>query len=139
MSDTAPAMDEGPAMSDTAPAMEDRPSPEPESPAPAPAMTVAEMKPDGHVYWCEVDVFEGDTSPYNVKGMAGNASEWTGSWVTHPTRPELQVPVRRGASFVTRSAEDLKLTNRRIALDPSETSLLVGFRTASDSAPATAP
>jgi len=102
---------------------------------PAEATAAAEgIKPDGTVYWCEVDVCPGDTSPYNVKGMAGNVSEWTASWETHPNKPGVQVPIRRGGSFLTRSIDELKLTSRRISAEPGETSLLAGFRTVSDKA-----
>jgi formylglycine-generating enzyme required for sulfatase activity len=94
-----------------------------------------DVKPDGTVYWAEVDQGAPDTSPYNVKGMAGNVSEWTASWVDHPNRPGIRVPVRRGGYFLTRSREELKLTSRRISSEPGETSWHSGFRIASDQAP----
>ena len=87
------------------------------------------------MYWCEVDTFPGDSSPYNVKGMAGNVSEWTSSWESHPNKPGVQVPVRRGGSFLTRSVEELKLTSRRISAESGETSLLAGFRVVWDKPP----
>jgi len=57
---------------------------------------------------------------------------------THPNKPGVRVPIRRGGSFLTRSVDELKLTSRRISAEPGETSLLVGFRTVSDNAPAAA-
>lgn len=94
-----------------------------------------DLKPDGTVYWAEVDQGPADTGPYNVKGMAGNVSEWTSSWEEHPNKPKLRVPVRRGGSFLTRSREELKLTSRRIASDPGETNWVSGFRIVRDQAP----
>ena len=105
----------------------------PESGGAAPG--VNDIKPDGTMYWCEVDTFPGDSSPYNVKGMAGNVSEWTSSWESHPNKPGVQVPVRRGGSFLTRSVEELKLTSRRISAESGETSLLAGFRVVWDKPP----
>jgi formylglycine-generating enzyme required for sulfatase activity len=96
------------------------------------------IAPDGVNFWSEVDNGPADTSPYNVKGMAGNISEWTASWEKHPNKPGVLVPVRRGGSFLTRSVEELKLTSRRISAEPGETSLLVGFRIVSDKLPVSA-
>jgi formylglycine-generating enzyme required for sulfatase activity len=110
----------------------------PNAPVPEGATVAEGLKPDGTVYWCEVDDGPGDTSPYNVKCMAGNVSEWTASWEDHPDKSGVKVPVRRGGSFLTRVAEELQLTSRRISSEPSETSLLSGFRIVRDQAPQSA-
>ena len=74
-----------------------------------------------------VDAIDGDESTYGVRGMAGNVSEWTGSWETDPDFPDRQVPIIRGASFSSQNNFDLK---RRVPADsPSAASLATGFRT----------
>ena len=77
----------------------------------------------------------GDVSRYGVRGMAGNVSEWTGTWDTHPDYPDRQVPIRRGASYAT--GEGFELTARRPAEDASEAKLIYGFRTVRDTDPET--
>lgn len=88
---------------------------------------------DGFRYWAPVDALAGDESPYIVKGMAGNVSEWTDSWDTHPDDPDKQVPIRRGGSFQTK--EDFELTTRRLASSPDEQILSTGFRTVRSTPP----
>lgn len=107
--------------------------------APADGEPVEEKKKpqrDGFNFWCGVDVMEEDMSPYRIYGMAGNVSEWTGTWEPHPNDPSNQVPIRRGGSF--RDKSQLELSTRRFAKEAGEWSLYVGFRTASDSAPVVA-
>ena len=84
-------------------------------------------KKDGFRYWAPVDSMEADESRYGVKGMAGNVSEWTATWDTHPDFPDRKVPVMRGASFATKS--NFELTTRRPAAGAEEASLRTGFRT----------
>jgi formylglycine-generating enzyme required for sulfatase activity len=88
---------------------------------------------DGYVYWSPVDAIGADVSPYDVKGMAGNVSEWTASWTDHPEYPDRQVPVTRGGSFATRTGYELHL--RRPANSPEEKSISLGFRTATSTRP----
>lgn len=88
---------------------------------------------DSYQYWAPVDSLQQDQSPYHVKGMAGNVSEWTDSWETHPDDPDKQVPIRRGSSFQTESG--FELTNRRSATSPEDSNLSVGFRTVRSKAP----
>jgi len=88
---------------------------------------------DGFRYWAPVDALAGDESPYIVKGMAGNVSEWTDSWDTHPDDPDKQVPIRRGSSFQTK--EDFELTTRRLASSADEQILSTGFRTVRSTPP----
>ena len=79
---------------------------------------------DGYIQWSPVDAIPADRSPYGVIGMAGNVSEWTGSW------DDLKrFPVIRGGNFHTPDNS----TIRRVAvLDPEGISEYLGFRTAAD-------
>lgn len=88
---------------------------------------------DGYRYWGPVDALPTDASPYGVKGMAGNVSEWTDSWDTHPQNPDLKVPIKRGASFYNK--DGFELTARRPATMAEEATLWTGFRTARSEEP----
>ncbi len=94
----------------------------------------SQLTADGFPYWSPVDAVPGDESPYFVKGMAGNVTEWTSSWTYHPDFPDRSVPVRRGASFATRA--DFELSTRRPAESADEALVSVGFRTVSSTPPA---
>ncbi|MDF1741538.1 MAG: SUMF1/EgtB/PvdO family nonheme iron enzyme [Verrucomicrobiales bacterium] len=85
---------------------------------------------DGYKYWCPVDAIAADESRYGVFGLAGNVSEWTGTWGAHPDQPDKQVPLKRGASFATTSG--FELTARRAADSASERNFWTGFRIVSD-------
>ena len=85
---------------------------------------------DGYKYWCPVDAIAADESRYGVFGLAGNVSEWTGTWVAHPDQPDKQVPLKRGASFATTSG--FELTARRAAESANEKNFLTGFRIVSE-------
>lgn len=85
---------------------------------------------DGYKYWCPVDAIAADESRYGVFGLAGNVSEWTGTWGAHPDQPGKQVPLKRGASFATTSG--FELTARRAADSASERNFWTGFRIVSD-------
>jgi len=85
---------------------------------------------DGFRYWSPVDAFPGDQSGYGVQDLAGNVSEWTGSWEAHPDTPDKKVPIKRGASFTTK--EGFEMTARRIAKTPEERNFWTGFRMASN-------
>lgn len=88
---------------------------------------------DGYQYWNPVTALKSDESTYGVLGMAGNVSEWTGSWETDPDFPDRRVPIIRGASFSSRDNFDLK---RRVPADsPEAASLATGFRTVRDTSP----
>ncbi len=115
---------EAPAVPADKPATDEAEDAEPKEKAP---------QRDGFNFWCGVDVMKGDVSPYRVGGMAGNVSEWTGTWEPHPNDPEKSVPIRRGGSF--RDKTQLELSTRRFAKEAGEWNLSIGFRTASDSAP----
>jgi len=85
---------------------------------------------DGYKYWCPVDAIAADESRYGVFGLAGNVSEWTGTWGAHPDQPDKQVPLKRGASFATTSG--FELTARRVADSANERNFWTGFRIVSD-------
>ena len=84
---------------------------------------------DGFNAWAPVDQMEGDISPFGVVGMAGNVSEWTATLGTDPANPGREVPVVKGASFLTK--EQLELTHGRLP-SPDKGSLSRGFRIAAD-------
>lgn len=86
---------------------------------------------DGYVYWNPVDAISADESRYGVVGLAGNVSEWTATWDVHPDFPDRRVPLKRGASFATKSGFDLKA--RRAGESAGERNFWTGFRIASDS------
>jgi len=85
---------------------------------------------DGYRFWSPVDAIPEDESRYGVVGLAGNVSEWTGSWDAHPEQPDQRVPVKRGASFVTR--EGFQLSARRMGDSPNERNAWTGIRIAAD-------
>ena len=88
--------------------------------------------------WRPVDSVPGDISTDGVACMAGNVSEWTGSWEEHPELFGIQVPVLRGGSFRS-DAENLPdLTVRKTVNDPGVVADDIGFRTVSDTDPALA-
>lgn len=91
---------------------------------------VAEGEVDGYRFWSPVDAITADESRYGVIGLAGNVSEWTGTWDTHPDSPDKQVPIKRGASFATKSG--FELTARRAGESADERNFWTGFRIASD-------
>ncbi|MDF1825447.1 MAG: SUMF1/EgtB/PvdO family nonheme iron enzyme [Verrucomicrobiales bacterium] len=87
---------------------------------------------DGYRFWSPVDAILADESRYGVIGLAGNVSEWTGTWDSHPDSPDKQVPIKRGASFATKSG--FELTARRAGESADERNFWTGFRIASDRA-----
>lgn len=93
---------------------------------------------DGYAYWAPVDAFPGDKSPAGVVGMAGNVSEWTGTWIDHPEIPDKKIPMSRGASFATKidDPEGFKLSNRSRIYESSVRKIFLGFRTVTTKDPA---
>ena len=87
---------------------------------------------DGFEYWNPVDAMRDDESRYGVVDLAGNVSEWTATWGAHPESPDKRVPLKRGASFATKS--DFELIVRRASESAEERNFLTGFRVASDTA-----
>lgn len=87
---------------------------------------------DGHRRWARVDQPSGDRSPYGVRGMAGNVSEWTGSMAPHEDGTGQEVPVIRGGNWFS---PDHPATRRRVIFDPLQVQDSLGFRTVSDQPP----
>jgi len=86
---------------------------------------------DGYRAWSPVDAIGGDVSPYGVKGMAGNVSEWTGTWAPHPEFGD-KVPVIRGGNWFN---PDVDVRRRKVIFLPFDQDVSLGFRTVSDTAP----
>lgn len=80
----------------------------------------AKGKVDGYNFWNPVDAIRGDKSPFGVVGMAGNVSEWTGSWT-----PERR-PIIKGGSY---RDSDVPLDKQVVDRDPSKGEEFIGFRT----------
>jgi Sulfatase-modifying factor enzyme 1/Domain of unknown function (DUF4388) len=77
----------------------------------------------GLTSWSEVGHFKLDCSPYGVRDLAGNVSEWTAS------DDGTGSPIVRGGNFMT---EDGRLTRRILGLSPYTIDERIGFRTAGD-------
>jgi len=73
--------------------------------------------------WSEVGQYSVDSSPYGVRDLAGNVSEWTASDDGSGS------PVVRGGNFMS---EDGQLTRRVLGLSPYTIDERIGFRTAGD-------
>jgi hypothetical protein len=71
--------------------------------------------------WSAVGAWLRDRSQYGVFDMAGNVSEWTGSWAENGN------PVVRGGNFLNAEAE---ITRRIVNLSPETIDARIGFRTA---------
>jgi len=87
---------------------------------------------DGYKRWSPVNLPPGDASPYGVRGMAGNVSEWTATMAPHEEGMGGEVPVIRGGNW---GNPEHHLTRRRAVLDPLQQQDTLGFRTVSDSPP----
>jgi formylglycine-generating enzyme required for sulfatase activity/CheY-like chemotaxis protein len=83
---------------------------------------------DGYTWWAPVDALLSDCSPYGVIGMAGNVSEWTGSWDAGKT-----FVVVRGGNF--KSNSDQAVLTSALKVSPDSATQTLGFRTASDTPP----
>ena len=88
---------------------------------------------DGYRYWSPVDAVTTDESRYGVRDLAGNVSEWTATWDSHPDYPDKRVPMKRGASFANQ--ENFEMTVRRSANTADDANLSTGFRTARSEPP----
>ncbi len=87
---------------------------------------------DGFKRWSPVNKPEGDVSPYGVRGMAGNVSEWTATFAPSEDGMGGEVPVIRGGNW---SNPEHNVTRRRVILDPLQPQDALGFRTVSDTPP----
>mgnify|MGYP001216335718 CR=1 FL=1 len=84
---------------------------------------------DGANAWAAVDAPAGDISAFGLHGMSGNVSEWTATWGTDPNNPDRQVPIVKGASFLTKKNLELKYERFRPA---DKRSMDRGFRIVRD-------
>jgi formylglycine-generating enzyme required for sulfatase activity/CheY-like chemotaxis protein len=87
---------------------------------------------DGFKRWSPVNLPVGDLSPFRVRGMAGNVSEWTSTFVPSEDGFAGEVPVIRGGNW---GNAEHNITRRRAILDPLQVQDTLGFRTVSDTAP----
>ena len=87
---------------------------------------------DGFKRWSPVDRPEGDVSPFGIRGMAGNVSEWTATFAPSEDGMAGQVPVVRGGNW---GNPEHNITRRRAILDPLQAQDTLGFRTVSDTPP----
>ena len=87
---------------------------------------------DGFKRWSPVNQPEGDLSPYGVRGMAGNVSEWTSTMAPSEDGMGGDVPVVRGGNW---GNPEHHITRRRAILDPLKQQDALGFRTVSDTPP----
>jgi formylglycine-generating enzyme required for sulfatase activity len=76
--------------------------------------------------WTPVGTWHHDQSPYGVRDMAGNVSEWTA------TADSAGDPVIRGGNFRSETGE---LTRRILGFSPRTKDERIGFRTVSDAGP----
>lgn len=88
---------------------------------------------DGYKKWAPVDAIKGDKSEFDVRGMAGNVSEWTATYDADPQMPSQKNPVIRGGNWKN---PDYKITRRVLLLPDLGTADTLGFRTVSDTPPA---
>jgi hypothetical protein len=75
--------------------------------------------------WTAAGSWPRDRSEYGVFDMAGNVSEWTGTWAENGN------PVVRGGNFLNTEAD---ITRRILNLSPQTVDARVGFRTVGDGA-----
>lgn len=87
---------------------------------------------DGYKRWSPVNRPAGDISPYGVRGLAGNVSEWTATLAPAEDGMAGEVPVIRGGNWAN---PEHHLTRRRAILDPLQMQDTLGFRTVSDTPP----
>jgi formylglycine-generating enzyme required for sulfatase activity len=90
---------------------------------------------DGAYSWSPVNFKEGDVSPYGVKDMGGNVSEWTSTMTTHAKLSSMQAPVVKGGNFILSDENQLKMTHRIRTEATRSRQPWIGFRTVSDAPP----
>lgn len=87
---------------------------------------------DGFKRWSPVNLPAGDISPFGVRGMAGNVSEWTATIAPAEDGMGGDVPVIRGGNW---GNPEHHVTRRRVVLEKLQQQDTLGFRTVSDSPP----
>jgi formylglycine-generating enzyme required for sulfatase activity len=81
---------------------------------------------DGFNLWGPVDRQKYDISPYGVVGMAGNVSEWTGTWTPNNTKPIL-----KGGNY----SLPLAKLSTGMPTEPGKKEEFIGFRTVTHKKP----
>jgi formylglycine-generating enzyme required for sulfatase activity len=78
----------------------------------------------------------GDVSPFNVRQMAGNVSEWTKTIGEDPRLKERKVPVIKGGNFMLKNFDlSTRLNEREPRLSYRAQELYIGFRVVWDNPP----
>jgi formylglycine-generating enzyme required for sulfatase activity/CheY-like chemotaxis protein len=90
---------------------------------------------DGFVGVAPVDAMQGDVSPFGVKDMAGNVSEWTDTILKKALYEIEDAAAIRGGNFMSKTPEDCATTRRIKSQMPVNRLLWVGFRCVSDTPP----
>lgn len=89
---------------------------------------------EAHVHQV-VDATPGDKSPYGVFDMAGNVSEWTSTLAPSSKLSTVTVAVIKGANFLTKDDDHVKLNYRSTAYARKTRDYWLGFRCVSDKPP----
>jgi formylglycine-generating enzyme required for sulfatase activity/CheY-like chemotaxis protein len=91
---------------------------------------------DGFALWNKQDDMPGDVSPFNVRQMAGNVSEWTKTIGEDPRLKERKVPVIKGGNFMLKNFDlSTRLNEREPRLSYRAQELYIGFRVVWDNPP----
>lgn len=92
-------------------------------------------KNDGFYGVSPVDAEPADVSPYGVRDMAGNVSEWTDTIEPKALYGIEDAAIVRGGNYLISKPEDLELTRRIKNQLPESRSPWIGFRCVSDKPP----
>lgn len=92
-------------------------------------------KLDGFYGVSPVDAIPSDVSPYGVRNMEGNLSEWTDTILPKALFGVEDAAAVRGGNYMTGKPEDLELSRRIKNQIPESRSFWIGFRCASDKPP----
>lgn len=91
---------------------------------------------DGFGQWNKESDMPGDLSPFGVRQMAGNVSEWTLTIGEDPRMKERKVPIIRGGNFMLKNFDiTTRLNDREPRLSFRAQEWVIGFRVAWDSQP----
>lgn len=92
-------------------------------------------KNDGYYGVSPVDALTGDLSPYGVRDMAGNVSEWTDTIEPKALYGVEDAAIVRGGNYLISKPEDLELSRRIKNQLPESRAPWIGFRCVSDKPP----
>lgn len=90
---------------------------------------------DGFYGVAPVDALSGDVSPYGVRGLGGNVSEWTDTIEAKALFGVEDAAIIRGGNYLISKPEDLEVTRRIKNQLPESRAPWIGFRCASDKPP----